>query len=131
MGSKVLSGGITPLHIGISLHYFNSQDSGAVAYKGLNSDAAVQVHHELADAGLLEFAGKDKRWKATDRMRQYVESLCRVPLPIKQEERPSDIISHLDTFLNNKNGTVGDNTINTKIAAVMDEYVTIAPQAKL
>jgi hypothetical protein len=44
-----------------------------------NSGASELIHREFADAGLLEIAGDNKHWKATDRMRQYVEALCRVP----------------------------------------------------
>lgn len=130
MGSKVLGGEITPLHIEIALHYLDLQDSGSVAYAVRDSAAADQVHHEFADAGLLEFADDGKHWRATDGMRLYIESLCRVPLPVKQAGMPPDMVSHLDSILNKGNGSPGEDTINTKIAAVMDEYAAIAQQAR-
>jgi len=132
MGSKALDIGITPLHIEIALHYFRYQDSDAIAYIGHDSVAAEQVCHEFADAGLLEIADDNKHWKATDGLRQYVESICRVSLPNNAYMRP-DMVSHLDAILNGRNRRIGDETIktrNAKIANVMNEYVTDYPLAK-
>ena len=132
MGSKALDSGITPLHIEIALHYFKSQYSDVIAYTGRDSDAVAQICHEFADAGLLEIADDNKHWKATDGMRQYVESICRVPLPKDVCMRP-DMISHLDAILNGRNRRVGEETIktrNAKITNVMDEYVKDSPLAR-
>jgi len=132
MGSKALDSGITPLHIEIALHYFKSQNSDAIAFTGRDSDAVAQICHEFADAGLLEIADDNKHWKATDGMRQYVESICRVPLPKDVCMRP-DMISHLDAILNGRNRRVGEETIktrNAKITNVMDEYVKDSPLAR-
>ena len=132
MGSKTLGSEITPLHIEIALHYFKSRDSGAIAYTGRDSDAVAQVCHEFADAGLLEIADDNKHWKATDVMRQYVDSLCGVSLPGNAGTRP-DMISHLDAILNGRNRRIGEETIktrNAKITNVMDEYVKDSPLAR-
>lgn len=132
MGSKVLDSGITPLHIEIALHYFKSQNPDAIAYTGRDSDAVAQICHEFADAGLLEIADDNKHWKATDGMRQYIESICRVSLPKDVCMRP-DMISHLDAILNGRNSRVGEETIktrNARIANVMDEYVKDSPLAR-
>ena len=134
MGSKALDSGITPLHIEIALHYFKfkSQNSDAIAYTGRDSDAVAQICLEFADAGLLEIADDNKHWKATDGMRQYVESICRVSLPENVCMRP-DMISHLDAILNGRNRHVGEETIktrNAKITNVMDEYVKDSPLAR-
>ena len=107
MGSKALDSGITPLHIEIALHYFKSQNPDAIAYTGRDSDAVAQICHEFADAGLLEIADDNKHWKATDGMRQYVESICRVSLP-ENVCMPRDMISHLDAFLNGSGVIVGE-----------------------
>lgn len=134
MGSKALASGMTPLHIEIALHYFNfnAQDLDPVAYPVCGSDAAALICHELAAAGLLEMTDSRKHWKATDGMRQYVESICGVSLPKNAGVRP-DMISHLDTILNGKNRRIGEDTVktrNTKITNVMNEYVTASPLAR-
>lgn len=133
MGSKALDGVITPLHIEIALQYFKSRNSKAVAYARRDSDIPTQIRHELADAGLLEMTDDNKQWKATDEMRQYIEALCRVPLP-RLSEMHHDMISHLETVLNRKSRRMGDDTVNIhdeKIAAVMDEYMTVTPRTRL
>lgn len=134
MGSKTLESGITPLHIEIALHYFKfkSQGSDAIAYSGRNSDAVTRICDEFANAGLLERTDDNKHWKATDRMRQYVESICRVSLPENVCMRP-DMISHLDAILNGRNRRIGEDTVktrNTKITNVMNEYVADSPLAR-
>lgn len=132
MGSKTLDSGITPLHIEIALYYFKSQGSDAIAFSGRDSDAVSRICHEFADAGLLESADDDKHWRATERMRQYVESICRVSLPENVCMRP-DMISHLDAILNGRNGRIGEETIktrNAKITNVINEYVTDSPLAR-
>ena len=134
MTSDTPEGGMTPLHIEIALHYCKSQDSEVAAYIGRDSDATAQIHREFADAGLLEIAGDNKHWKATERMHLYVEALCRVPLPINQPGMPPDRISQPEAIQKEKNKNIGDETINTrnqKIASVMDEYLATTPQAKL
>ena len=132
MGSKALDSGITPLHIELALHYFKSQGSDAIEYTGCDSDVIVRICHEFAEAGLLEIADDNKHWKATDGMRQYVESICRVSLPKNVCTRP-DMIPHLDAILNGRNKRIGDDTVktrNTKITNVMNEYIAASPLAR-
>ncbi len=134
MASDTTGDGMTPLHIEIALHYSKSRDSDAAAYTGRDSDAAAQIHREFADAGLLEIAGDNKRWKVTERMRLYVEALCAVPLPVKQQGIQREGIPQPDARPKNRNKNIGDETINTrnqKIAAVMDEYAATTPKTKL
>lgn len=134
MGRNASGVGMTPLHIEIALHYSKPQDSAGVAYTGRDSDATAQIHREFAEAGLLEIAGDNKYWKATDRLRQYVEALCRVPLPNNIHGMQPDRISPLDALQEKGHKFTGEETINThnsKIAAAMDEYLANTPQSRM
>ncbi|MGA7749227.1 MAG: hypothetical protein WCA63_03690 [Gallionella sp.] len=134
MGNKNIGSGITLLHIEIALHYSKSQNSELVSYDGRDSSAAAQIHREFADAGLLEISGDHKHWKAIDRMRIYLETLCKVLLPANQTGKAPDRISQPDATLKRSDKFIGDDTINTrnlKIAAAMDEYLAFTPQSRL
>ena len=134
MGSKSPVVVMTPLHIEIALHYSRSKSSEVTAYVGRDSDATARIHRQFADAGLLEFAGDSKHWKATELMRRYVENLCRVSLPSNHPGVNNDGIAQLEAVMNERNKDIGEATINTRnyvIAAVMDEYWASTPLAKL
>ena len=130
MDNKTSGGDATPLHIEIALHYSKPHNSEPAAFKGHDSNAMAQVHREFAAAGLLEVAEDKRRWKATARMRLYLEELCKVPLPAKQNVNISQPGSKAETG----KGFIGNETINTrntKIATAMDEYLASTPQSRL
>lgn len=132
MESNALGGGMTPLHIEVALHYYKSRDTEVVAYTGRDIDATARFHREFLDAGLLEIAGDNKHWKATDKLRLYLEALCNVPLPAEQPVMSADENSPYAAILQEKN--IGDTTVktrNAKIATVMDKYLAVTSRAKM
>lgn len=123
---------MTPLHIEVALHYYKFRDAGVVAYTGCDIDTTVRIHREFLDAGLLEIAGDNNHWKATEKLSLYIEALCNVPLPAEQPVMSADENSPYAAILQEKN--IGDATVktrNAKIATVVDKYLTVTPLAKM
>jgi hypothetical protein len=129
MENKVSGDVMTPLHIEVALHYFKSLDSSDTAYTGSDAGTTARIHRELIDAGLLEATGNNKHYKATAGLRSYMKSLCGVPLPAKESG-----ISQLDAKQNEGGKYIGMETVGTrssKIAALMEEYKSMAPKSKM
>ncbi len=126
MGSNPAGSTVTPLHIEIALHYFKYRDSTSLTYAGNNGELAEKIHREFIDAGLLEATSNNRLWKATNRLRQYIEILCKTPLSINEPKAPSDKNYQLDNLMRRSNKFIGEETINTRnsiIAAAMNEYL--------
>jgi hypothetical protein len=79
---------MTPLHIEIALHYYKSKNCRAVV--NTSRAAIARIHDEFLEAGLLEVAGDNNHWKATEKLRLYVDALCNVPLAARQPAISSD-----------------------------------------
>jgi hypothetical protein len=46
--------------------------------------AIARIHDDFLEAGLREVADDNNHWKATDKLRLYVDALCNVPLVARQ-----------------------------------------------
>ena len=101
---------MTPLHIEIALHYYKSRNTRAVVYTGRDTEAIARIHHEFLEAGLLAIAGENNRWKATEKLRLYIETLCSVPLADGQPVNSSHEDSPYAVILQANN--IGDTTVN-------------------
>lgn len=72
---------MSPLAIEIMLHYFYSDS----AFPKEDTRAAISAVGDMRNAGMLEFSTPKQHDIITDRGRAYVQFLCSVPMPIKQE----------------------------------------------
>lgn len=123
---------MTPLHIEIALHYYKSRNTRAAIYTGRDTEAIARIHDEFLEAGLLAIAGENNRWKATEKLRLYIEALCNAPLAGGRPVNSPDEDSPYAAILQANN--IGDTTVRTRnerIAMVVNKYLTVTPLAKM
>jgi hypothetical protein len=123
---------MTPLHIAIALHYYEPRDGGVVFHSVRDAEAAARIHRDFIDAGLLELAGDNNHLKATDKLRLYIEEICKVPHPDEQPLLSADEHYSYADIVQEKN--IGDATIKTRnaiIARVVDKYRADTPLAMM
>jgi hypothetical protein len=129
MKSKVSGAAMTPLHIEVAQYYFKSHDYSTEPYTGSDADTTARIPRELLDADLLEAIGNNRHYKATAILRSYIKSLSNAPLSAKESD-----ISQLDTKQSEGGKYIGMETVgtrNSKIAALMEEYKSMAPKSKM
>jgi len=98
-----MGGRISPLAIGMLLHYFARTDRYAANEPEHRDSWAVrELHQKLSRLGLIE-RDAEGEWAGVDAaLRPYIEALCSVPLPVRAWVMPSNSkpTDHSDPAMN-------------------------------